>query len=385
MNSLCRGAIFGVLVCGGMACKGIGGSGAADGSAADAPLSFPANSGLNAAGNDPAILAVVKAQIAACGTKWDAKTGWSDDCSKAFNDMKVDKKDATFVNLMEDPDAKVRELGVGGLDRFGYDYKTDKDLGTRVVAALEREPALPFNAELAYLVDNLDLKSVPVGDRIKALALNPKTPSDVRTTITVWWPQNTGPENTLGYDVVKANSTATDKKLHIGAIDGYAEFGETKHDEACAYWATNMTDADPEIASVAYGHITKGWTGVNAHDTESDWYSTGGGQRGEVECSQLDAAIALAESKAKAGKIDHDKYVYGCSAVAEDKKATPAQRKAAITALREIISNKANQNRYYAVQKLVEADPSEKSFVEKFKSDPDVASAVKEALAPKKK
>jgi hypothetical protein len=375
--------MFAVLVCSSMGCKK-GADGAADGSAGDT-AAFPAGSGIGAAGNDAAIVTQVKAIIASCGAKWDAKTGWPDDCTKPFNDMKVENKDATFVALMEDPDAKVRELGVNGLDMFGYSYKTDKDLGTRVVAALEREPALPFNSELAYIADNLDLKAVPVGDRMKALALNPKTPSDVRTTITVWWPQNSGPENTLGYDVVKANSTATDKKLHIGAIDGYAEFGETKHDEACAYWATNMMNPDPDIASVAYGHITKGWTGVNAHDTESDWYSTGGGQRGEVACSQLDAAIALADSKAKAGKADHDKYTYGCTAVAEDKKASPAQKKAAITALRDIIATKGNTDRYYAVLKLVEADPSEKSFVEKFKSDPDLASAVKEATAPKKK
>ncbi len=373
-----------VLVCSGIACKGING-GAADGSAGDGGVSFPANSGLAAAGNDPAIVAVVKAMITSCGTKWDTAKGWPDDCEKPFNDMKVEKKDATFVALLEDPDAKIRELGVSGLDRFGESYKSDKDLGTRVMAALEREPALPFNAELAYLVDDLELSSVPIGDRLKALAINPKTPVDVRETITVWWPQQSGPSNTLGYDVVKASSTSTDKKIRIAAIDGYAEFDENKHDEACAYWAANMTNADSDIAGDAYGQLTHGWTGVNAHDDDSDWYVTGGGHTGDLRCTaQIDQALSLAEAKAKAGTITDSKFVYGLGFVAKDKKSTPAQKKAAIAGLREMLSNKANKDRYQAVPALVEADPGEKSFIEKFKSDPEVASSVKQALEPKK-
>ncbi|HEX7666695.1 MAG TPA: hypothetical protein VF407_19340, partial [Polyangiaceae bacterium] len=286
------------MMLGSMGCKRIEGAGAGDGGA----VTFPANSGLNAAGNDAAILGVVKGIIASCGTKWDASKGWPDDCLKPYNDLKVDNKDATFVNLMEDPDAKVRELGVQGLDRFGYNFRRDTALGPRVIAALEREPALPFNAELAYLAGNVDLSiTADAAARIKAVALNPKTPNDVKITIMVWWPQNAGAKNAMAYDVLKANVNATDKKMKIGALDGYAAFDETKHDEACAYWAANMTNPDGDIAGVAFGHLTRGWSGVNAHDADSDWYVSGGGQSGEARCSQIDQGIALASSQAKAG------------------------------------------------------------------------------------
>ncbi len=389
MNTWGRGAVCAVAVmCGATGCKK-GAEGAGDGAAAAAvdPSAsiFPAGSGLGAAGNDAAIVTIVKGMVSSCGTRWDDKKGWPSECMKPFNDLKVDKKDATFVALLEDPDAKVRALGTQGLDQNGDAYKTDKDLGTRTVAALEREPALPFNTELAYVVDQINLTNVPVGDRIKALGLNAKTPSDVRIAIITFWPQKTGPANTLGYDVVKAASASTEKKFKIAALDGYSEFDETKHDEACAFWAANLSNADPEIASAAWGHVTHASTGLSAHDDEGVWGVSGGDHAGNVRCTQLDQGIAFVEAKAKAGTVTESKMVYGLGMIARDKKSTPAQRKAALTALRAVLSNKANQDRSDAVGALVESDPSEKSFVKKFESDPSIGASVKTALAPKKK
>jgi hypothetical protein len=289
--------------------------------------------------------------------------------------------------MLEDPDPKARYLGVTGLNRWGGEYRRDKALAERVVSALEKETAKPFDAEFAYVVGHIDPKESGLGDRVKALALKDTTTNDIKAVLTTWWAGDTSRDNTFAYDLVKTYSTSSVPRLKRAAIEGMATFFDNHTDEACKLWADNIANPDAGTAQQSIGMLTGGWTGAWTGDEDGSWYVTGGGGGpslyNDKRCPQVDQAIDIVMSKAKAGTIDETKYLYSMGFIVSDvKHATPAQRKKAADALKATVENKGIGHYYrgFALRQLCEKDPSQKGYAAKLSGDKDLKDDAKSAL-----
>jgi hypothetical protein len=120
-----------------------------------------------AAGNDPAVVAIFKAAVAC---KVDESGSFDSDCPamNEFDDSKVfeSKADVTLLNLIEDPDDKVRRLAFKKLAQRG-DEQTFKDKVAvgRILDAAEGEKT-EANLEV---VGHIDVKETGTFDRVKKL------------------------------------------------------------------------------------------------------------------------------------------------------------------------------------------------------------------------
>jgi hypothetical protein len=333
-----------------------------------------AGKGLDNPANNAEFVKLAKAVLTTCGDKWKLKEGF-DDCNepmKALRDAKLEKLDATCLNVLEAEDIKVRYLGAVCMSNFGSDYRSDKAIANRLVDALEREKApSPIDMHLAYLATGIyDGAGPEVVERLAKLFADPKTSSDVRLLLASWW------SKPKAYDTVKALATDADARMRLGAVQGYAVHFKGHEDEACGVWEANLDHADGEVSKQAYGHLTGGWSGNNARDTEGNWYVTGGGggpsSMGDNWCKNVDVALTKIEAKIKDSKIDDSVYVYALGNLAKHEKATPAQKKKAIALLEKMIATKGIGERSFAVRKLVEADKTKKASLKKYAADPDL-------------
>ncbi len=352
-----------------------------------------AKSGLHAEGNNADLVSAAEKVLAACGADFRPRRGF-DDCpalDKDFREMKIrrGREDKTFIAFLEDPDEKVRALGVKALHAWGDDYKTDKDLAARLVGALEKETCPAIDGAMADLVADLNPADVGLGARIQALAMKAETTTDVKSFLVTWWGQDGGGDkNTFAYELSKHYATSTEKRLKLAALEGYSVFFATHTSEACGLWFDLMKSDDTEIAARSTGQLTGGWTGLWSGDEDSKWQTSGGGRSSsstETRCKELDAALGLVLARAKAGKIDDATYVQSLGFVLGDKHATVAQKGEARTAMHAIIENKDNGwRRGSAITELVRHDPSQRSYVARFAKDKELASYVKSALEQKK-
>jgi hypothetical protein len=361
-------------------------------SGADGAPASSATIGMNNPGNDAAIVKSLKQLLADCGAKLDEKEGERfktlSSCDKwsAWRDQKLTKVDATCLNVLEDPDVKARAAGLMCLAIFGDTFKTDKAQAARFVSLLEKEKApSPLDGNWAYMATQI-YSSAGAAEQLKALVMKPDTAYDVKLVVLAWW------SNDAAYDVVKSYASSPDPKIQNGVVQAYSSQFEKHTDEACAYWAAHLETADKDANRHAVGHITGGWNGNNMHDTESDWYVTGGGGgpslTGDKRCSaaQLEMAINATEKLAKTGKLDESFYVYGMGFLVKDKKSSPAIKAHATSALKTIVETPGGTQRGSALDKLYEADPSQRAYVLKFAKDPDLKYTVDRILkAPAKK
>src|SRR5262249_15721689 len=156
-----------------------------------------------------------------------------------------------------------------GLSSWGYTYRTDKTMGARLLAALQKEPADSiFDAQMTYLMINVsdsDLQKT-----LKDYGLKPTTAFDVKAVLASWW------YDEQSMDIGKMVSTG-DKRSQKEAAQGYASHFDKHKDEACKYWADRLEDDAKEVRTVAVGHLTGGWSGNNTGDTQGTWFVSGGG------------------------------------------------------------------------------------------------------------
>src|SRR5262249_14885816 len=174
--------------------------------------------------------------------------------------------------LVEDDDPKVVWIGVYGLDSWGYEYRSDKKMAARVVETLTLMPDNSISdAQLAYVSCDIN-EDAGVWDRMKEIALDKSTTKDIKAMPLGWWHGKKA-----AYDVVKKYSTAGDKVLLLGATQGYAIQFDDHGDDACKFWDGHMEDDDKPVRLSSVGHLTGGWSGNTTHDSQGDWYVSGGG------------------------------------------------------------------------------------------------------------
>lgn len=342
--------------------------------------------GLDAPGNNPTIVAAVKKTIADCGANWKDKSGF--ESCKTFSDfmslpLELGKDDATFVNLLEDADAKVRKHGIEGLHRWGSAYRNDKALAERVVAALEKEKTPALDGQLAAVTTKIDAVALGLGARLKTFVLKADTSNDVKEFFAAFWGGNSSKSNEVAYELAKAlaagGSVTRVKRAGLQGLD----FAYDAHaDEACKLWFAAANSTDVKLAASAMALVT-GAGGRDAQDEDAGWFSSGGGGGHDKICKEAEEVVALIAKRAKDGKINEATFVWALSAVVDAKTPAPLRGKAT-AALKAIIENKANGwTRSNALNQLVAKNPKEKAFAKKFASDPDLKDTVKAILAQK--
>lgn len=343
--------------------------------------------------NDPKVVAAAKQLIADCGKLLDESTGNSDkpnqkksyySCDKwsAFSDAEFPGGEATFVNLLDDPDVKVRAIGVTGLNK-SYDWRNNKELATRVVAGLKKEKApSPIDHNWALRVADLS-ESVGLDDQIKAIAVDPATSTDVKLALLAWW------DRPAAYEAVKANAGTTDPEMMNAVVQGYLNHFEDHTEEACAYWADHLETPSAQANQYALGHMTGGWGGNTTGDSESEDYISGGGggpsSSDTKRCSaeQLTKALDYIDKQFAAGSSDSS-LTYALAFLAKDKLTPEPVKAKTVDILQRMVEQKGYWPRSTALEALVDSgDPAMMKYAQKFKDDEELKDTVAEINKPK--
>lgn len=310
--------------------KGAGGDGGVDGAV-----------GLNAKGDDPAVVAIFKAAIAC---KVD-ETGYFDsDCPamKEYEESKLldGKADPTLLNLMGDPDDKVRRLAFKKLAWRG-DEKTFKDKVAvgRILDAVEAEKT-EVNLELAgEVAGHIDVKETATFERVKKLFTG-ATPKLKRSLDRALMAMGYNTKNDEVWAWHKALLNDADAEVRRSAMGAYwGTPGNLRRAEVCVIYKENFGHADPLVSAKAAA------------------YSSGGS-----ECiGDLEAAINEVEKRGKAGGIPSDAtdYLSVLGDPWKNSKVTPAHKKHKFAVAKELVLNtKLPDNiRRGALQNANENDP----------------------------
>ncbi len=362
-----------------------------------APAATPAKTGkvgLDDPTSDPSLIAAVKKMLTTCGKRMDEIfTGtkkhslWTcGDDWKSFTTTKIpDEKTttSTLVNLLEDPDVKVRAVAVYRLDEWGGGlWRTDHALAARMIAALKNEgPHSPIDGSWARLVSRIRPEA-GVDDDLEKLMIDPATQLDIKLNYVAW------SETEVAHRVTKAFADSGDPTLVNGAVQGYLHsFGAHKA-EACSYWSSHLETPDTTVNQYAFGHLTGGWTGNTTSDSESEDSCTGGGggpEEGSV-CSEADLQMALdvATKTFDTGGKPNAFLYYGLGrGLVKLKSTPPAIKKGAIALLQKMVETKGYPDRADALKALVENAPSYEAYAHKFAGDSELKEAVAELEAKK--
>lgn len=357
----------------------------------DKPAEPAKKVGLEDPSNDSKIVAAAKQVLADCGKTMEedngGKTRTLEACDKFgadFGDLKFEKSDATFVNLLEDPDVRVRAIGLEGLHRMAREWKNDKVLAGRVVDALKKEKApSPIDHEWVQRIATIPAET-GVDDKIKAIAMDPSSSNDTKVSLMAWWP------SPAGYEVVKANAASTDPVMVNAVVQGYAQQFKDHSDEACAYWATHLETPDAATNEMAIGRLTGGSLENATRDSESEdnmrGTADGPSDRNEKRCTadQLSKALDVIEKKFADGASD-DWMPKALGFLAHDKLSPPPAKERAIKDLKAMVEKKNYFPAQAALRALAQTgDPAMVKYAQKFGKNPDLKDTVDEIVQASK-
>lgn len=340
-----------------------------------APAAAPAV-GLAAPGNDAKIVELAKKALAC---KWDDQSAFSPfdaECAdyKAWQDEKnafaEHKGDATLVAFIEDPDEKVRYLG---LKRLATDLGVlaDKALAARVVAAAEKAKGPREGDPFGTLIGHTKVEDPELYPRIKALVASPNAPVNLRPAIV----SNLLPTNpdsveafSITRDAVKDPSDSNMARTAMGA------FGKLTTDkpERCDVFLENIENPAPDHAGDAAQWLTQPRMHCSAH---------------------YDAVLKSIDARVKAKKAGSAFFPIALAGVCDPKGGSkPPQVKTALGLAHKLAEDKALDAhvRAQAIEASFKCDPKGgKAYLGKFKKETNAE--VKEMVAglskqkPKKK
>jgi len=322
-------------------------------SASPEPTKAPA-AGLEAAGNDAAVVDLAKKAL---GCKWGVY-GFDSMCPemKAFVESEAvrdGKGDATLVSFLEDPNEQVRWLGSRALSQRGRTYKTDKALSERIVKVAEGEKSKTVAQEMGGVVGGIKHAETGLGERIKVIAKSHEIPQ-MRTSLLARMLFTNGE---LLYDFVKDIATnEKDPMVRRAAMSAFwTGTPPNKAADTCAMWLGFVDDAAEDVGGEAAYLVS--------------FYPQNSGCKAE-----WDPLLEKIEKRAKAGTLKSTQMAASLYYLYRQASATDAQKKRALAIAREAAENKANSGmaRSRALELVAEKDPDAKKFLEKLKDDSDV-------------
>ncbi|UQA58351.1 hypothetical protein [Polyangium aurulentum] len=336
----------------GLGC-GKGGEAPAPAGSASAAAPAAAGKGIDAPGNDPAVVALARKAL---GCKW-GPYGLEATCAdlRALLEdpaLRDSKADATFMNLLEDPSEQVRWLGARALSTRGTAYRADKALAERAVKAAEDEKSKTVGQELGGVVGNIKHAETGLGERIKAMAKTHPLQA-VRMSLLSRMLFTNGE---LLYDFVKdiAQNDA-DPMVRKAALSAFwTGTPPNKAADTCAMWLSFIDDKVEDVAGEA-AYLTA-------------FYPQGGGCK-----EQWDPLLDKIEKRAKEGTIKSSQMASALLFLHRQPGASEAQKKRSLVAARALLEKKENSGmaRGKALEFIVEKDLDGRKFIEKFREDPD--------------
>jgi hypothetical protein len=322
----------------------------------------PANSGLAAKDNDPAVVALAKAAIT-CKVD-DKQLDWSCPGFKAWRDsdlLKDGKADMTLVNLLEDGDEKVRFLGADKLPDSRSGYGEDPAAAKRVLAAAQRETSALVAERLGKTLGNVNLEKTGITAEVTKLIAEHEL-VDLRVGLI-----GTGQHanSRALFDAVFAQAkTATDDKIRLRAVTAFwVGTPSDKQAEVCQMWLDTADHANVEIAGEA-AYMCGLQSNCKAH-----W----------------DGLLDKLDGKTKAGKVGHTQMASALEWLHNQKEATAPQKQRAIAIARAVAENAKNaaSARARAIDFLAKkAKDDSKTLFAKLQADTDasVKAAAERAL-----
>ena len=327
--------------------------------------------GLKAKDNDKEVVALAEKIVKECELKkwgWDRKKCTDYETWSKGEMFKSGAKDATLVNLSEDPDVKVRHLAASALRSRGEKYEEDAKMAKRLVGALEREKDEKVADDLASVVADIRLEKTGLVDDVLEIAKNHEV-KEVRYGIVneVLFRNR---ETDKVYAFVKETAeNHEDEDMRYNALRGFwTGTPKDKSGEVCALWSKiATTDKSTKVAGKALELALQ-----NPSSRCKDEY---------------EKLLKHAEDKAKAGTVKETSVAFGLKYLYRQRDASDATKKRALAAAKTILANEKNegQARGWALRFIGEADPGAKALATKYKGDKEfsIKNAAKDILEGK--
>ena len=208
-----------------------------------------AKRGLDAAGNDPALVALAREALE-CYQKanCEAQRKWYEPFHLG---RQVDFK--TLVNLVEDEHPEIRSLAVGILrgKKGQPGFHTDVALATRVLDALEREQDEHVAREIALAAGFIDVKATGLESRMLNI-MRMDTRERVRVAITESILSNNWDVPTVTA-AVKGMTGDASSDVRAAAIRAF-DVAELRA-EACPFWQSTLIDKDMYLVDKCFYHL----------------------------------------------------------------------------------------------------------------------------------
>jgi len=331
------------------------GSSGTDPAGSAAPEAAKPNArGLEAAGNDAAVVELAKKAL---GCKWGAY-GFDATCPemKALSESELvrdGKADATLVSFLEDPNEQVRWLGSRTLSQRGKAFRSDKALAERIVVVAEGETSKTVAQELGGVVGGIKHADTGLGDRIKGMAKGHAV-QQMRTSLLARMLFSNG-ETLYEFmkDIAANDKDSVVRKAAMSAF--WTGTPPTRASESCKMWLGFVDDPADDVAGEA-AYLCS-------------FYPQGGGCKEE-----WDPLLDKIEKRAKEGTIKSTQMSSALFYLHRQAGASDAQKKRALVVARLILDNKANAGmaRGRALELIAEKDPDAKKVLENAQNDADV-------------
>ncbi len=220
------------------------------------PAAGPArDKGLAAPSNLPELVTKVRA-ILACANPHDCAP--LSDWHNSLLRFKPENQE-TLVNLIEDPNPRVRELGAKIRGEKGKPgFHVDKGLSARVIAAFERETDDEVLRELGWAVGSIDLAATGHRDKVLDLARKHPKPRARRAIVSGLVGANFDDAKVVSF--VKSLVDDPDEDVRKEAVEamGVPEIEK----DACAFWARTIDHRDKWVGAQALSELTRWPRGV---------------------------------------------------------------------------------------------------------------------------
>ena len=352
MKAIHRAVLALVLPLGLLAC-GSKGSGSGESGASTGPGGAAGGKGIDAAGNDPAVVALAKKAL---GCKW-GDYGFPYDCAdrKAWDEselLKGGKADPTLVAMLEDANEQVRWLAAAALSSNGDKYRTDKALAERVINAALAEKSKPVARNIGNAAGKVKLTDVGLVDKAKPIGKVPML-KEMRLGF-IDSVQFNNKDAFYAYTVDLAKN-GEDKEIRDAAMSAFwTGTPNGKNAEVCALWYDLSHDANEELAAHADYFVA--------------FYPFDAGCK-----AQWDGMLGDIEKRAKAGTAKSSYWGSALYYMFDQKAASPAQKKKAEGIAKAMAENTANgaSARVRAMEFLTDKTTGVKPLLQKLEKDSD--------------
>jgi hypothetical protein len=301
--------------------------------------------------NDPAIVLLLKRALA-CKPTRGAIAG---DCAGAIawdaskEEFADGRADATLVNLLEDPDERVRILAVYKLDEAGKPYRTDARLAARIVDVAEQEQSTRVARPLGALVGRIDLERTQLFDRIELVARKHLLASMRGAIVEELLHEN--PASLQAFDLSKEMVRDPDAQVRASAVGAFWIGGVRWAAETCRLWFDNIDNTMDQDVAARAGELLTRYGRCQAY---------------------FDALLDSEEKRFRASRTDRAPFATALTNLCEDLRSTDAQRWRALVLARRMVEEKLTDTvvRGEALASVLACDPAGgRAFVNGFAGD----------------